>query len=61
MIKKTKVKQLLWKKLNLIDGNVKDAIIKCYMQRAKIRFHQRFLQWRLDFKFTTVTDEIVSL
>ena len=56
MQKKTKEKQALWKKLNLIDNNVKDLIIKAYMLRCKLRFQQKFLEWRLDFKLNEVTD-----
>ncbi|CDW83422.1 UNKNOWN [Stylonychia lemnae] len=58
MTKKNKKKQEIWKKINLIEPSIRDAIIKCYMKRCKLRFQQRFLEWRLDFKFNTVTDQI---
>ena len=38
MTKKTKKKQEIWKRINLIEQNVRDAIIKCYMKRCKLRF-----------------------
>jgi len=61
MTKKTKLKNVLWKKLNLIEPAVRDAVIKVYMLRCKKRYLLRFLQWRLDYHFASVSDDLVNL
>jgi hypothetical protein len=60
MQKKTKHRQALWKRLNLIDNSVKEAIIRVYLFRCLIRYKIRFLEWRLDFKLGQATDAQVK-
>lgn len=44
--KKTKKKQLLMKKLNLMDDSIKIGIIKAYVFRCKLKYQVSFAEWR---------------
>lgn len=43
MTKKTKQKQLIWKKINLTDAKVREAVIQAYLQRCIFRYKIRFI------------------
>lgn len=46
--------------MNLTDNNVKEAVVKAYMERCKVLSQARFLEWRLEFKMTSAKSEEVS-
>ena len=59
MSKKTKQNQLLWNKVNGMQDSIKEAVIKVYLERCKLRYMIRYLEWRLDFKLASANDEVV--
>lgn len=44
--KKTKKNSALMTKLNLIDSNIKDRLIKSYLLRCRLVYGVRYLTWR---------------
>jgi len=56
MQKKTARNQALWKKLNLLDPAIRDAVLEAYMTRCLLRMKARFLEWRLDFRLSNAPD-----
>lgn len=61
MTKKTKQKQILWKKLNLIDEKVRKEIIKAYTLRCRLKLQERFIGWSLIYKIKQDDDKSVTL
>lgn len=53
IIKKNKKKQVLMKKLNIMSDDIKDAMIKAYMDRCKLKYQLNFAEWRLHTKYVT--------
>jgi hypothetical protein len=45
--KKTKKKQALMKKLHLLKQEIKDAVIKAYLLRCKVRYSVAYSEWRI--------------
>ena len=58
MIKKSKKKQMLWKKLNLIDDNLKEKVCEVWMLRCKYRAAARIFEWKADFVFGNRADDV---
>lgn len=58
--KVSKQKQEIFKKVNIINDNVKEAILKTYLKRCQYKYQVNFLEWRLDFKFSSASEAIVS-
>lgn len=48
------------KKLNASDEDTKQAAIKLYGERCRIRAYVRMLEWSLDFRMGTATDEKID-
>jgi hypothetical protein len=61
MGKKTQRKQLLLKKLTVIDESVKAAIIKAWVKRCKFRYMARFIEWRIEYSLSAAPDEVVII
>jgi len=47
--KKTKRKQFILRRINAANQPARDAAIKLYEERCRVRHYARFLEWRLDY------------
>ena len=51
ILKKNKKKSGVVKKLNLMSDEIKQAMIKAYLERCKIKYQLTFADWRMHTKF----------
>ena len=56
IMKKTKKKQSLMKKLNLLSDEIKEGIIKAYLERCKLKYQIAVAEWRLNVKLPKALD-----
>lgn len=50
-MKKTKKRQSLLKKLNVLSDDVKKAVISAYLHRCKLKYQAGFSEWRFHTKY----------
>jgi hypothetical protein len=43
----------------MVQDSMKEMVIRVYLERCKLRYYIRYLEWHLEYKLASATDEKV--